>query len=285
MGDIGSKSKTKELIEKHNFHIKKQFGQNFLTDGNILRKIVQQANVDENTLVIEIGPGMGALTEVLLANAKHVLAYEIDATLIPILEESFQGKPFTLIEGDVLHRNIDDDINELKLEVSNIILVANLPYYITTPIIMKLLEESKYIQEYYVMMQLEVARRFTSKPRTKDYNSLSVFIQFKTTANIIMKVPKQVFIPAPNVDSAIVKMVIKDKFERFPVNEQLFYDLVRASFSMRRKTLVNNLQPFLNITKPELGEHLEDLGFKSTVRAEELTVDDFITLSDYFNQI
>ena len=277
--------KTKELIKKHDFHIKKQFGQNFLTDPNILRKIVQQANVDSNTLVVEIGPGMGALTEVLLANAKHVLAYEIDTTLIPILQESFADHPFTLIEGDVLDRNIDEDIKNLDLDVKKIVLVANLPYYITTPIIMKVLEESKLIQEYYVMMQLEVARRFTSEPRTKDYNSLSVFIQFKTTSSIIMKVPKQVFIPAPNVDSAIVKMVIKDKFERFPVNEELFYNLVRASFSMRRKTLVNNLHTVLNISKVELGEILEDLGFKSTVRAEELTVDDFITLSDFFAQI
>jgi 16S rRNA (adenine1518-N6/adenine1519-N6)-dimethyltransferase len=285
MADIGSKSKTKELIKTYDFHIKKQFGQNFLTDANILRKIVQQANVDSDTLVVEIGPGMGALTEVLLANAKHVLAYEIDTTLIPILTNSFADQPFTLIEGNVLERNIDQDIKQLQLDASRIILVANLPYYITTPIIMKLLEESTFIQEYYVMMQLEVARRFTSKPRTKDYNSLSVFIQFKTTSSVLMKVPKQVFIPAPNVDSAIVKMVIKDQFERFPVNEQLFYDLVRASFSMRRKTLVNNLQPFLNISKMKLSEHLEELGFKSTVRAEELTVDEFITLSDYFAQI
>lgn len=285
MSDIGTKTKTQELIKKHDFHIKKQFGQNFLTDPNILRKIVHQANVDSDTLVVEVGPGMGGLTEVLLANAKHVLAYEIDTTLIPILEESFDKEPFTLIEGDVLSRNIDEDIRALKMDASKILLIANLPYYITTPIIMKFLEESKLVQEYYVMMQLEVARRFTSKPRTKDYNSLSVFIQFKTDASILMKVPKQVFIPAPNVDSAIVKMAIKTDLKRFPANEKFFYQLVRSAFSMRRKTLVNNLHPFLNMNKQDIAQQLELLGYKKTVRAEELHVDDFIGLSDHFAQI
>lgn len=284
MSKIGTKKVTQELMDKHHFYIKKQFGQNFLTDPNILQKIVTLANVDDDTIVVEIGPGLGALTEHLLDRAKHVLAYEIDNTLIPILAEAFEADSFTLIQGDVLQRNIDEDLKELGIHANRIILVANLPYYITTPIIMKLLEESKLVTEYYVMMQLEVARRFTSEPRTKDYNSLSVFIQFKTDSSIIMKVPKQVFIPAPNVDSAVVKMKIKDQFKRFPNNEKHFYSLIRAAFSMRRKTLVNNLSSFLNLNKPDIQDGLEQLQLKHNVRAEELTVNDFINLSDYFSK-
>ena len=285
MKPIGSKRITKELLESHDFHIKKKFGQNFLTDPNILNKIVSLADVDSNTLVVEVGPGLGALTEQLLHKARHVLAYEIDDALIPILAEAFDDLPFTLIHGDILNRPIDEDIERLKLDVSRVILVANLPYYITTPIIMKFLEESKLVQEYYVMMQLEVARRFTSQPRTKDYNSLSVFMQFKTDSTIVMKVPKQVFIPAPNVDSAVVQMKIKNQFERFPKDETHFYKLVRSAFAMRRKTLVNNLSQGLNHPKDVITSVLMELGYPPSIRAEELTVDDFITLSNRFAQI
>ena len=284
MAKIGTVSKTKEILQTNDFHIKKKFGQNFLTDQNILYNIVEVAHVDSQTLVIEIGPGIGSLSELLLEKAGHVLAYEIDPDLTPILQNQFADKEFTLIEDDFLNRDVDSDIQHLTRTFQRIIVVANLPYYITTPIVMKLLEESKIIKEYYVMMQLEVAQRFTSKPSTKDYNSLSVFIQFKTTSSIAFKIPRSVFIPAPNVDSAIVKMVIKDQFERFPINEQLFYSLVRKSFSMRRKTLVNNLNDMLQIDKESFKEILESLGFSPSVRAEKLTVDDFITLADYFDK-
>jgi len=285
LGKIGTVSKTKEILETNDFHIKKKFGQNFLTDQNVLNNIIEISNLDKNTLVIEIGPGIGSLTELLLEKAGHVLAYEIDSDLIPILTTQFQNDNFTLIEGDFLHHEIDKEIEQLDLELSRIIVVANLPYYITTPIVMKLLEESNLVSEYYVMMQLEVAKRFTSKPSTKDYNSLSVFIQFKTDATIALKIPRTVFIPAPNVDSAIVKMSVKTEFKRFPVNDKLFYRIVRKSFSMRRKTLVNNLSDELQIDKDSFKEILESLGFSPSVRAEKLTVNDFITLADYFNEL
>ena len=280
MTDIGTKSKTKQILEKHQFHVKKHFGQNFLTDANLLKKIVQVANVDNETLVIEIGPGIGSLTEHLLHTAKHVVSYEIDNDLIPILQELFPVNHFTLIHDDFLQRNIDQDINALNITYTKAIVVANLPYYITTPIVMKLIEESKILNEYYVMMQYEVAKRFTSKPSTKDYNSLSVFIQYKTNSSIAIKVPKHVFTPEPNVDSAVVKMVFKDQIERIPINENHFFEMVRNAFSMRRKTLANNLQKTMNYNKDELQNTFISLGFSPSVRAENLTVDDFITLSD-----
>jgi len=283
MAKIGTVSKTKEIISQHDFRIKKKFGQNFLTDQNVLNNIVEIAKVDASTLVIEIGPGIGSLTQLLLQKAGHVLAYEIDEDLIPILQSQFVDLPFTLIHDDFLHRQIDQDIDQIPGTFQRVIVVANLPYYITTPIIMKLLEESKIVTEYYVMMQLEVARRFTSKPSTKDYNSLSVFIQFKTTSTIALTIPRTVFIPAPNVDSAVVKMLIKTNFERFPTNEKLFYSIVRNAFSMRRKTLVNNLVDVLKTDKETLKQNLEELGYSSSVRAEKLTVNDFIKLADYFD--
>jgi 16S rRNA (adenine1518-N6/adenine1519-N6)-dimethyltransferase len=282
MKEIGTRNSTRTLIDKYNIKIKKRFGQNFLTDINILKKIVKQANIDNDTLVVEIGPGIGALTEQLLNNAGHVLAYEIDNDLIPILENNFKNLDFTLINSDVLLRDVDEDIKALNKHYKKTILVANLPYYITTPIIMKFLEESSLISEYYVMMQLEVAKRFTSVPQTKDYNSLSVFIQYKTEASILMKVPKTVFVPEPNVDSAIVKLIVKDKKDSTPVNESYFYKLVRGSFVMRRKTLVNNLATSLGIDKQKIKDVLQKLNYKESIRAEELEVKDFIALSDYF---
>lgn len=279
-----SKSNTKKILDKHNFRIKKHFGQNFLTDTNLLQKIVNTAMVDKETLVIEIGPGIGSLTQQLLANAKHVLAYEIDRDLIPILQDLFHQPHFTLIQDDFLKRDIDNDIRNLKITYKRAIVVANLPYYITTPIVMKLIEESNILQEFYVMMQLEVAKRFTSKPSTKDYNSLSVFIQYKTEASIAIKVPKHVFTPEPNVDSAVVKMKIKDDIKRFPTNEKHFFSLVRNSFSMRRKTLANNLSKTMGYNKQTLQEVFEELGFSPSVRAEKLLVDDFITLSDVLTE-
>ena len=178
----------------------------------------------------------------------------------------------------------DKDIEELNVTYDKVVVVANLPYYITTPIIMKIIEESSKVKEMVLMMQLEVARRFTSKPSTKDYNSLSIAIQYKTNANIAMKVPRSVFIPAPNVDSAIVKLVVKDELEVSPANEKLFYKIVRASFSQRRKTLANNLFSSLSIPKAYTINMLEELNYNTLARAESLSVTDFIQISDYMNE-
>ena len=284
MEKIGTSSNIKTTIRKEDFNIKKKFGQNFLVDQNILRKIVNIPTITDNTLVIEIGPGLGSLTEHLLTKAKRVLAYEIDNDLIPILEETFKDKPLTLIHGDFLKRNIDEDINQVNEEFDQIVVVANLPYYITTPIILKILEESKQIKELVLMTQLEVAQRLTSKPSTKDYNSLSIAIQYKTTATIAMKVPRSVFIPAPNVDSAIVKLNVKEVIDVVPNNEAHFYKLVRSSFAQRRKTLVNNIHSQFGLTKEYIINVLEELEYDPRIRAENLAVIDFIKLSDKLTQ-
>ena len=280
MDKIGTSSTIKKTIKDKDFYIKKKFGQNFLVDQNILAKIVNSPTITENTLAIEIGPGMGSLTEHLINKAKHVIAYEIDTDLLPILEENFKDKDFTLINDDFLNRNIDEDIKALNQEFDHICVVANLPYYITTPIIMKILEESTLIKELVLMMQLEVARRLTSKPSTKDYNSLSVAIQYKTKAELALKVPKTVFIPAPNVDSAVVKLTVLDEYHKKPLNEEHFFSLVRSSFTQRRKTLVNNLHQAYNESKDYYIEVLESIDKDPRVRAETLSVEDFILLSD-----
>jgi 16S rRNA (adenine1518-N6/adenine1519-N6)-dimethyltransferase len=284
MKKIGTATHVKATIKNEDFHIKKKFGQNFLVDQNILQKIVEIPSLTKESLVIEIGPGMGSLTEHLLNQSKHVLAYEIDSDLIPILKNTFKNSELTIKNSDFLKCNIDEDIKSLGIEYDRVVVVANLPYYITTPIIMKIIEESKEIKEMVLMMQLEVARRFTSKPSTKDYNSLSIAIQYKTDAQIALKVPRTVFIPAPNVDSAIVKLVVKDELEVSPANEKLFYKIVRASFSQRRKTLANNLFSSLSIPKAYTINMLEELNYNTLARAESLSVTDFIQISDYMNE-
>lgn len=280
MKKIGTSSHIQETINKNDFKIKKKFGQNFLNDQNILKKIVSVPTITKETLIIEIGPGLGSLTEHLIPLGKHTLLYEIDTQLIPILKNTFQNEPITIIEGDFLQRNIDEDIESLGMTFDSVVVVSNLPYYITTPIIFKILEESSYINTMTLMMQLEVAKRLTSKPSVKDYNALSVVIQYKTKASIAMKVPRTVFIPEPNVDSAIVLLEVKETKDRVPNNENLFYKLVKASFQQRRKTLKNNLNKAFGISKEDLSVLLEDCDIKDSARAEVLSVDDFIGLAD-----
>ncbi len=280
MSKIGTISNTKSTLDKHDFYIKKKFGQNFLVDQNILKKIVEIPTITKDTLVVEIGPGLGSLTEHLINKSKHVLSYEIDKDLVPILEETFSNEELTIINKDFLKSDIDSDIKALKMNYDNVVMVSNLPYYITTPIIFKIIEESTLIKEMVLMTQLEVAQRLTSKPSTKDYNSLSIAIQYKTKALIAMKVPRNVFIPAPNVDSAIVKLNIIDNIVKKPISEKLFYEIVRASFGQRRKTLVNNLHSKYNIPKTELIDILVEANLNPKARAESLSVSDFIDLSD-----
>lgn len=280
MAKIGTISKTKSTLKEHDFYVKKKYGQNFLIDQNTLRNIVQIPSITEETLVIEIGPGLGSLTEHLLDKSKHVLAYEIDPDLIPILEETFESTKLTILNKDFLKCDIDQDINELNIEYDKVVVVANLPYYITTPIILKIIEESNLIKEMVLMTQLEVADRLTSKPSTKDYNSLSIAIQYKTIAKIALKVPRTVFIPTPNVDSAVVKLTVIENIEFKPKSEELFYEIVRASFAQRRKTLVNNIHNKYNLEKVVIIDLLLELELDPRIRAENLSVSDFIRLSD-----
>ncbi|MFH5882618.1 16S rRNA (adenine(1518)-N(6)/adenine(1519)-N(6))-dimethyltransferase RsmA, partial [Liberiplasma polymorphum] len=234
-----------EILKSNAITIKKRYGQNFLIDDNILQNIVALGRITNETLVIEIGPGLGSLTQYLVNKAKHVIAYEIDNDLIPILKSTFTSEHFTLIHDDILKRNIDNDIATIKQSFDQIVVIANLPYYITTPILMKCLEESKRINRMVVMMQLEVARRLTANKNTKDYNALSVAVQYRAYTNFAFKVPKNVFIPAPNVESAVITLDFGAQKDHNVKNETFFFECVKAAFKQRRKTLLNNLSLFL----------------------------------------
>lgn len=285
--DISNKSRTRSIIAAHEFKFKKKFGQNFLTDGNILRKIIETAKLNKDVAVIEIGPGIGALTEHLARSAKNVVAYEIDATLIPILEEVLA--PYTnvkIINEDILKADVTGMINTDMANAKEIAVVANLPYYITTPILMGLIETRLPIDRYIVMMQLEVAKRLSAQPGTKDYNALSIAVQYYCDVKIAINVPKDVFIPAPNVDSAVVVLTRKKKPSVEVKNEDFFMELIHACFKQRRKTLVNNLSVyFQGLTKEEITNKLEMVDILPNVRGEALTVEDFARLADIFAEV
>jgi 16S rRNA (adenine1518-N6/adenine1519-N6)-dimethyltransferase len=280
MNEIGSIKKVRELLADKQLRIKKHLGQNFLTDHNLLRKIGDAGKLTKASAVIEIGPGLGGLTEVLLAQAGKVLAYEIDADLIPILNEQFRNQPhFQLLHQDILEANIDADIATYLQGYTDIAVIANLPYYITTPILMRFLETSKKVSRLIVMMQLEVASRLAAKPNTKEYNALSIVIQCRANVKTLFKVSRTVFIPAPNVDSAVVSLEITP-FSALPETEhKAFYHFVHACFTQRRKTLLNNLLtgPF-GKTRSVYEEVLARLGIALDARAEQLEIRRFVDL-------
>jgi len=284
MRDISAKSKTKEIIEKHGFTFKKSFGQNFLTDANILTKIVEAADLNDEVGVIEIGPGIGALTEYIARRAKKVVAYEIDPRLIPILEETMA--PYDnvkVIHQDILKADVARMIEEEFQDVKHIAVVANLPYYITTPILMGLIEKNLPIDWYVTMMQKEVAERLSAKPGTKDYNALSIAVQYYTEAKIALNVPKTVFIPAPNVDSSVVRLTKRKNAAVDVKDEAFFMEVVHGSFKQRRKTIQNNLsQHFSNLSKEEVTRILEEAEIQPSRRGETLTIEEFANLTNVF---
>lgn len=286
MRKIGTINNTKEILEQNDFLMKKKYGQNFLVDQNILMAIVEKAKIDKKVNVIEIGPGIGSLTEHLLEYANHVISYEIDEKLIPILTKEFaEYDNFTLINQDILKANLKDDINKYFHNDYPIYLVANLPYYITTPIIMNLLFNIKEISKYVVMVQKEVADRFAAKKGTKDYNSLSIVISYKATVEKALFVSRNVFMPKPNVDSEVVIFNLKQEISHKPRNEEFFYSLVRNSFANRRKTLINNLNQAYKVDKGQLAQLLTSLQINENIRSEALELDDFIKLSDALEMI
>ena len=279
-GKIGSTSFVNKTLNDNNLHAKKKFGQNFLTDQNILTSIVDAAEIDENTAVIEIGPGLGSLTEHLCNKAGFVLCYEIDGDLIPILKNNLSKyNNYEIIHKDILEVDINKDIDEKLSKFNNVYLVANLPYYITTPIILGLLSKTDKITRYVMMMQLEVADRICGKPKTKDYNALSIAIKYRSEATKVCKVPRTVFIPAPNVDSAVVKLDLYSNKKYSVVNEDFFFNFIRVCFNQRRKTIVNNLSS--EFSKDLILKALNEFNIKPTVRSEELDIDEFIKLSDF----
>jgi 16S rRNA (adenine1518-N6/adenine1519-N6)-dimethyltransferase len=280
--DIATISRTNEIIKKYQFHFKKNFGQNFLIDVNILKKIVEKANVTSDTNVIEIGPGIGSLTEQLAKKAKKVVAYEIDRTLLPILDDTLAAYDnIKVINEDILKANITK-MMEAEFDSGEVIVVANLPYYITTPILMKLIESNLPIKRYCVMMQKEVAERLCGGPSTKEYNALTITTQYYTIPKIVLTVPSTVFMPKPNVDSAVLLL---EKREQPAVNvaDQVFFlKVVRGSFIQRRKTIYNNLKQSLKdlYTPEELLKALDLASINPQTRGEALTIEEFAVLSD-----
>lgn len=281
MEKIGSVEKTLKLINDNEFNIKKKFGQNFIIDQNVLNSIVDSSLIDENTCVVEIGPGLGSLTELMLKRAKKVMSFEIDNDLIPILKENFSlYDNFILINEDILNVDINEYLDKYFTSEENIALVANLPYYITTPIILKLLSETSRIKTYTMMMQDEVANRICSKPDVKDYNALSVCIQYRAKASKALNISRNIFVPKPNVDSAVIRLELYNELPVKANNEKHFFRLIKDAFCQRRKTLVNNLKQ-TGYNKDIVLKVLTDLNISPSIRSEALDVSDFVKLSDY----
>ena len=280
---IADYSVTKAVLERHGFTFKKSFGQNFLTDTNILQKIVDTAGIDDQVNVIEIGPGIGALTEFLAERAAQVMAFEIDHRLVPILADTLRDfDNVTVVNEDILKVDLAQHIQNFKNPDLPIKVVANLPYYITTPILMHLIESGIPFSEFVVMMQKEVADRISAQPNTKAYGSLSIAVQYYMTAKVAFIVPRTVFVPAPNVDSAILKMVRRPEPAVAVEDESFFFKVSKASFTHRRKTLWNNLTGYFGKTeevKDKLTKALDQAGLSPSVRGEALSLAEFASLA------
>lgn len=273
-----SPSYIREILDKYGFEFSKALGQNFLIDGNILKNISKAGEITKEDLILEIGPGIGTLTEELALNAKKVVAVELDKNLLPILGETLKAYDnIEVVHGDILKLDLKELIDN-KLEGGPIKVVANLPYYITTPIIGKLLEEDFNIHSIIIMVQKEVADRIVATPNSKDYGALSLFINFYSNPEIILKVPKTVFMPQPRVDSAVVKLNIKDELP--DVDRNLFFKVVKSAFSKRRKTLLNSLSSGkLGLEKEIIKKVLKEADIPFNIRAENLNIEDFIKIS------
>ncbi len=282
---VGNITSTKKIIDDNDFYIKKKFGQNFLTDQNILNNIVDVATLDRDTDVIEIGPGLGALTEIIASKCNRLLCYEIDSDLIPILNKNLADyNNYKIINNDVLKCDVNSDIDIYFKDYKRVVLISNLPYYITTPIILGLLEQTSKITTYVMMMQEEVADRICSKPAVKDYNALSIAVQYRTKASKEIRVPRTVFVPSPNVDSAVIKLELYKEKKYSPKDEKFFFMLVRSAFAQRRKTLANNLS-LVGYSKDTIYNVLESLGYDKSIRSEALDVSDFVRLSDALGEL
>lgn len=282
--DIATPTRTKEILKKYGFTFKKSLGQNFLIDTNILNRIVDHAELTDETGAIEIGPGIGALTEQLAKRAKKVLAFEIDQRLLPILADTLSPYPHAkVIHQDVLKANLKETLAQEFEGIEDLMVVANLPYYVTTPILMKLLEEQIPVRGIVVMLQKEVADRIAAKPGTKDYGSLSIAIQYYTEAETVMVVPKTVFNPQPNVDSAVIRLIRRNEPAVKVENEEFFFKVVRASFGQRRKTILNNLVnnlPNGKANKAAIEQALSEASVDPKRRGETLSIEEFGKLSD-----
>lgn len=287
--EIASPARTQAILNRFHLSAKKSLGQNFLTDLNVLAKIVDAAHLTDTDNVIEIGPGIGGLTEFLARSSKRVLAFEIDQNLLPVLDETLS--PYDNVEvinQDILQANLPAIIDEKFNNERPIKVVANLPYYITTPIILDLLKGNAEFDNITVMMQKEVAQRLEAKPGSKDYGSLSVIIQYLNDVKLAFEVSRKAFIPAPKVDSAIVTLERKETIENEVFDTKAFASFVRGCFAHRRKTLWNNLQGLFG-KEPEIKEKvqavLEEFDIQPSIRPEKLTVDQYVDLTNKFHSI
>ena len=270
-----SPKKMQKLLEDNAFGFKKKFGQNFIIDVNVINSIVDKSEIDKETLVIEIGPGAGSLTYGLATKAKNVLCYEIDTTLKDILNSNLSDfSNVDVIYEDFLKVDVNNELK--KYDYDKLYVVANLPYYITTPIILKLIEDKIPVDKIVVMVQKEVGDRFKAKPGTKDYGSLSIFLKYYFEVNKILDVSRNVFMPKPNVDSIVVEF--KKVNSKIDVkNEELFFKIVKESFTQKRKTLRNNLKGY---DLEKINEVLAKHGYDLSVRAEQLTIEVFADIAN-----
>lgn len=282
MAELGNPSNTIEVLKKYGFRFQKRYGQNFLIDSHILEKIIEAAEITKEDMVLEIGPGIGTMTQYLAEHAREVVAVEIDKTLIPILEDTLSVYDnVTVINEDILKVDMEALARE-KNGNRPIKVVANLPYYITTPIIMGLFESHTPLASITIMVQKEVADRMQAGPGTKDYGALSLAVQYYAKPEIMMNVSPSCFIPKPNVGSAVIRLT---RYEQNPVqvkDEDFLFSLIRAAFGQRRKTLVNSLTnaSFLSVSKEEILRALSEMGVSETVRGEALTLEEFTKLSN-----
>ncbi|HLQ75624.1 MAG TPA: 16S rRNA (adenine(1518)-N(6)/adenine(1519)-N(6))-dimethyltransferase RsmA [Alloiococcus sp.] len=282
--DIATPSRTIEIQQKYGIQAKKSLGQNFIIDTNILHNIVKAGSVDKNTIVIEVGPGIGALTEQIAKVAKHVYAFEIDQRLLPVLDDTLS--PYdnvTVLNEDILEVDLSAFFEEQTINQERVVVMANLPYYITTPIIINFLESSVNVDQMIFMIQKEVAERIAAEPSTKAYGSLSIAVQYYAEAETLFIVPKTVFRPQPNVESAIIRLNLLHEPAAEVTNEKYFFTLTRSSFAQRRKTLWNNLKIAYGKepeTQEKLKVALDEAGIDSKRRGETLTIQEFADLAN-----
>lgn len=285
--DIATPTRTNQILKKYGFLFKKSLGQNFLVETNVIQQVIRKANITERTGVIEIGPGIGSLTEQLARAAGHVVAFEIDQRLIPILADTLS--PYdnvTVINEDVLKADINAAIETHLSDYDEVIVVANLPYYITTPIIMNFLDSGIDIARYYVMMQKEVGERISASPSSKSYGSLTIAIDFYTEARIVQNVPKTVFMPPPNVDSIIIEMITRDTPKVDVKSPDIFFKLTRGGFVQRRKTILNNYQTIFENGKKEkdaIRSLLEAADIDGNRRGESLSIEEYFRIYQAYN--
>lgn len=282
--DLTSPSTIKEIRDRHNFQLSKSLGQNFITDRNVLDQIIQGAGVSEGDLVIEIGPGIGVLTAEAAEIADRVIAIEIDRNLIPILKETLgRFDNIEVINQDILKTDLKEIIEKAKTDrlfTGKVRVIGNLPYYITTPIIMKLLEEGVPADSITVMMQKEVADRIRSGPGTKAYGAISVAVQYYCDVERVANVPKEVFVPRPKVDSTVLNLLPLQEKRTELTDEKVFFSCVKAAFGQRRKTLLNSLSGAGGMDKDKVREVLERVGIDPTRRAETLSIEEFGKLAN-----